>query len=707
MGVESSGGSLFRERMIENLPNILDVSGEEEAQYLQKVTRALVRLDQEDEEDPEGIRTWWQNVVVPLQRALEEVLENPNENLKRWAEGRARGRKAEIINEKYRSQINRERRKLEDIEKRLKEEKGREEGWKEFAIYNGAKPLSGHFIAEESVVHSFILESFQDQYKQVIRTLTTHGHIFDDWNKCFRDGSQGDPLSERLRERQRDQSPQYKGLPESIYDDIEAAKTIWKEINPSLQQLREQWEGVLSQVLESQLEAQGEALDSEVQEPDQAPQEEEAQEIVDAFLDQNQNNLFLQRLADAGLLDSLKESLKAVYQKVKREAKERVKQRMMIILPMEEERSKLEAKIEVLEREQIQAIGDITITEDDIRKELRFATGQTTLAKWCEYSSGENRFGEKILAVAPRAAVIFNPQPRPESTAARGFGGEASIGERTGNICLYFPKGQGRFKSIVFEEFETASAGLSEKYKVTEIKPDGSDETYQMIIDNQGVSFICADGQKSQIVFGQPQSFIGVIRKPVIYVYSRKERQTRMRVSFKGRVIFTYPLPVILNKGEKTEFEWDFKVKGNEVFYHGQKYPYLFWEGRMEKIGNSKMDEGFVVANIDLSSFLEEKLTLLGLNRREISDFITYWCAYLHSSPWIFIRFDKQAYEAIAELNIEPRPELLIRVFAIFKQLSQKIEVKPQNLEALKPASRKKVDFVVVEWGGVLMESDS
>lgn len=125
----------------------------------------------------------------------------------------------------------------------------------------------------------------------------------------------------------------------------------------------------------------------------------------------------------------------------------------------------------------------------------------------------------------------------------------------------------------------------------------------------------------------------------------------------------------------------------------GREYGYLFWEGEFR----AEMDfrEGFVVRGADTAAFLEEKLSLLGLNTKERTDFITYWLPRMQNNPYNLIAFQRDAYEESAGLTIDPQPDSLLRVFMAYQALEHPVDLPEQELESFVRSG-----FTAVEWGG-------
>ena len=175
--------------------------------------------------------------------------------------------------------------------------------------------------------------------------------------------------------------------------------------------------------------------------------------------------------------------------------------------------------------------------------------------------------------------------------------------------------------------------------------------------------------------------------KPVIYLYPTKTSEVSVKVAPTGGFTYTDP---------------DYGTGWNVIAYpsgkivaNGQEYPYLFWEGRGGLYQTP--DTGFVVARADVHNFLVEKLAKLGLNQKETADFIEYWEPYMQGSPYYFVTFmGNQVMDRIAPLQVDPKPDTVIRVLMDFNPLEKPIEV--QGFDIKTPV---RSGFTVVEWGGV------
>lgn len=189
---------------------------------------------------------------------------------------------------------------------------------------------------------------------------------------------------------------------------------------------------------------------------------------------------------------------------------------------------------------------------------------------------------------------------------------------------------------------------------------------------------------------------ITVVDKPVIYLYSDARIESEITFSCKGDLTFSYPE---YNSG------WQMTVDQNGMAdsKSGQSYPYLFWEAKTDQLNFETKNEGlngFVVNTDTLVSFLENSLTVLGLNEKEQTDFITFWIPKMSDNKFVLIQFliDDAYAKSISEMNISPQPDAMRRVFMLWSPVESEdagIPVTAQNL-----TSFERFGFTVVEWGG-------
>ena len=180
------------------------------------------------------------------------------------------------------------------------------------------------------------------------------------------------------------------------------------------------------------------------------------------------------------------------------------------------------------------------------------------------------------------------------------------------------------------------------------------------------------------------------VKKPIIYLYPEKPMDISIQINMKNnnKFIVVYP------KFNKENNTWNVHAKPNgEVIINDKTYPYLFWEA--QSYLKVEINEGFIVKDEDAENFLEEKLKIFGLNDKESTDFITFWLPILLDNKLSVCTFQTKEYYENFELNIEPKPDTLIRIFLFIKKVNTPIAIKEQKLEKI-----ERRGYTVVEWGG-------
>lgn len=220
--------------------------------------------------------------------------------------------------------------------------------------------------------------------------------------------------------------------------------------------------------------------------------------------------------------------------------------------------------------------------------------------------------------------------------------------------------------------------------------PEAKIRTYQSFLVNQPVFFWLDPG--GHLVKFTSQDFMPTTEcgKPVIYLYP--EKTTDVSVQLQPRGGFTYTEPAY-GAGWQVVAEPTGRLTNKT---DGKIYPYLFWEGRGDLYVAPKL--GWSVARAAVPKFLEEKLGAMGLNAQEIADFKEFWVPRMQAAPFYFIGFHGNTMmNAIAPLQISPKPDTTIRVLMDFKPLQQPIAVPAPRI-----ITPKRAGFTVVEWGGVI-----
>ena len=180
-----------------------------------------------------------------------------------------------------------------------------------------------------------------------------------------------------------------------------------------------------------------------------------------------------------------------------------------------------------------------------------------------------------------------------------------------------------------------------------------------------------------------------VLRKPIIYLYPEKPMNISVNLNVsEGKFSAVYP------KFNEKDSTWT--VEGNpngDIMLKNRIYPYLFYE--CDAYFGQETNEGFIVKGENAIDFLEEKLKILGLNDKEMADFITYWLPTLLNNKLSICTFQTEKFFEHIKLTVDPKPDTLIRIFLTIKKIDSPIEIKEQKLE-----HNERKGFTVVEWGG-------
>lgn len=182
------------------------------------------------------------------------------------------------------------------------------------------------------------------------------------------------------------------------------------------------------------------------------------------------------------------------------------------------------------------------------------------------------------------------------------------------------------------------------------------------------------------------------IDKPVIYLYPEEDTVCSVKVNLDGILTCTYP-----EHGENGWQNFTAKSDGTLIFPDGSEYYCLYWEG----LANIDADfsEGFCVKASDTASFLKETLAEIGLTQREANEFIIYWLPFLQKNEYNIISFQYESYISVAELEINPVPDSLLRVYMVAKPVDSYVEITEQTFDGF-----ERKGFTVVEWGGSIFE---
>lgn len=177
--------------------------------------------------------------------------------------------------------------------------------------------------------------------------------------------------------------------------------------------------------------------------------------------------------------------------------------------------------------------------------------------------------------------------------------------------------------------------------------------------------------------------------KPIIYLYPEQEQLVEVKLLKEQNITVSYP---------KYNNSWQVIAKPNgdlkDIKTNRNLYG-LYYEAKNNE-SKINLEEGFCVKKENIVSFLEEKLSILGLNEREANEFIIYWLPRLEKNEYNYIRFASiSEINKIMPLEVSPQPDTIIRVLMEFKGLNKEIKVKGQELSKV-----NRNGFVLVECGG-------
>src|SRR3989338_10405429 len=272
------------------------------------------------------------------------------------------------------------------------------------------------------------------------------------------------------------------------------------------------------------------------------------------------------------------------------------------------------------------------------------------------------------------SAYIYSDLPPTTLASVTGLGarevGRLQVPSRNSNLPLYFHFG-------------------------TMFLIDGND-AYKYLQTNEPLNLYSAKNslQLKKVIFVQtPQySWWTPSCKPAIYLYPTKKQNVSVKVNTTG--FFTLTIP---DYNKLTG--WDVVANPDgTIETAGNKYPYLYYESKVPDSKITKPKNGYVVTQNELSQLFQTLLPKLGLNNKEMKEFIDYWVKALHASPYYFVGvMDEKSIDQIEPLDINPNPNSIIRVRLYFELLD-----KPINIDKPVITTPQRNGFTVVEWGGMV-----
>ena len=184
---------------------------------------------------------------------------------------------------------------------------------------------------------------------------------------------------------------------------------------------------------------------------------------------------------------------------------------------------------------------------------------------------------------------------------------------------------------------------------------------------------------------------------PIIYLYNDSDELINVKLDLDGDLTITYP-EYPTGEGWTVSAAPDGRLTDSQ----GQEYPFLFWEAELNM--DYDLSRGFCVKGSDTEEFLNEVLPKMGLNETEMKDFEAFWLPLMKDNPYNVITFQTTAYTDAAKLDVTPEPDVVVRVNILWYASDCFVDIEPQAIEDMNPSIEKRDGFVLVEWGGEIIE---
>ena len=187
------------------------------------------------------------------------------------------------------------------------------------------------------------------------------------------------------------------------------------------------------------------------------------------------------------------------------------------------------------------------------------------------------------------------------------------------------------------------------------------------------------------------------IDKPIIYLYGYNNERVKVSMDQASGISISYP--------EYGSSGWQIIAKPDGHLTDqktGKDLYALYYEMQDSKIPQAfAHGDGFLVEKSSISDFLDEKLTLLGLDYKEREEFITYWLPKLAQNQYNHIYFASadEINECVTNLQISPAADQQIRIWMIAEPATKNTVTKEQQLSQV---IRQTTGKLIVEWSGTI-----
>ena len=89
----------------------------------------------------------------------------------------------------------------------------------------------------------------------------------------------------------------------------------------------------------------------------------------------------------------------------------------------------------------------------------------------------------------------------------------------------------------------------------------------------------------------------------------------------------------------------------------------------------------------------------MGLNQKELEDFIEFLVPFMKKNPYNKISFQTADYTENAKLIVNPEPDSVLRIFMVFQPLDKFIQIEEPILNKF-----ERTGFTLIEWGGSIVK---
>jgi len=193
--------------------------------------------------------------------------------------------------------------------------------------------------------------------------------------------------------------------------------------------------------------------------------------------------------------------------------------------------------------------------------------------------------------------------------------------------------------------------------------------------------------------FGDRPQF--TVKKPVVYLYPAKKTNVTVTVEPVGTFSAQYP--------STTNGTWQMVATPDGTLFDPKtekKYGYIFWEANNPGTLAIDPTKAHCVSAEHAETFLDAASMRLGLNDKEKTDFVSFWLPAMQKNALNLVQIlTGEEVNAVAKMTVDPRPDCEIRVFLMFRAITDRVMAGSPPIPTLRRGT-----FTVVEWGGANLD---